>query len=232
MTNQKKQFSITALIFDFDGLIIDSETADYLSWKETYADFGVELPRAAWDTGIGGVDLFNPYTFLEQQLGRPLDREAVKAVRRQRDDIIMAQMPVMDGVVDYLAEAQQRGLRVAIASSSAHSWVDPLLARLGLTERFEAVLCRDDVGNVGKPDPAVYQAALAALDVQSDTAVALEDSPVGATAALAAGLTTVLVPNPMTRDLSFPPAHYRLNSLADMPLSKLLAKLKSQFGSA
>lgn len=216
---------IQALIFDFDGLIIDSETADYLSWRETYADFGVDLPRAAWDVGIGGVDLFNPYLFLEEQLGRPIDRGTVKTIRRQRDDEIMAQLPVMDGVVAYLDEARAMGLRLAIASSSNHGWVDPLLARLGLTERFEAVLCRDDVGNVAKPDPAVYQAALAALAIGSETAVALEDSPNGATAALAAGLTTVIVPGPMTRGLPFPAAHYRLNSLTEMSLADLLAAL-------
>lgn len=216
---------IQALIFDFDGLIIDSETADYLSWRETYADFGVDLPRAAWDVGIGGVDLFNPYLFLEEQLGRPIDRGTVKTIRRQRDDEIMAQLPVMDGVVAYLDEARAMGLRLAIASSSNHGWVDPLLARLGLTERFEAVLCRDDVGNVAKPDPAVYQAALAALAIGSETAVALEDSPNGATAALAAGLTTVIVLGPMTRGLPFPPAHYRLNSLTEMSLADLLAAL-------
>ena len=216
---------IQALIFDFDGLIIDSETADYLSWRDTYADFGVDLPRTAWNVGIGGVDLFNPYLFLEEQLGRPIDREAVKAVRRQRDDEIMAQLPVMEGVVAYLDAAESLGLRLAIASSSPHRWVDPLLARLGLTGRFEAVLCRDDVGDVAKPDPAVYQAALAALAIGSDTAVALEDSPNGATAALAAGLTTVVVPGPMTRGLPFPPAHYQLTSLAEMPLADLLAAL-------
>jgi HAD superfamily hydrolase (TIGR01509 family) len=225
MTKQQKQCPITAVIFDFDGLIIDSETADYLSWQETYADFGIELPRSAWNAGIGSVDLFNPYTYLEQQIGRSLDWAAIKARRRQRDDEIMARMPVMAGVVDYLAEARQLGLAVAIASSSNHAWVDPLLARLGLTDQFQAVLCRDDVGDVGKPDPAVYRAALAALNVPPENAIALEDSPNGATAALAAGLTTIIVPGPMTRHLTFPATHYRLNSLADMPLGHLLAQV-------
>jgi HAD superfamily hydrolase (TIGR01509 family) len=227
MSKKKEPLLVTALIFDFDGLIIDSETADYLSWQETYADFGVELPRDKWNAGIGSVEMFNPYTFLEQQLGQAIDREMVKARRRRRDDEIMAQMPVMDGVVDYLAEAQARGLKLAIASSSPHRWVDPLLDRLGLNGQFQAVLCRDDVGDKSKPDPAVYRAALAALDARPESAVALEDSPNGATAALVAGITTVIVPNPMTRDLSFPPVHCRLNSLADMPLGDLLAELAS-----
>jgi HAD superfamily hydrolase (TIGR01509 family) len=216
---------IHALIFDFDGLIIDSEKADYLSWQETYADFGLELPRAAWNEAIGGVHLFDPYAYLEEQLERPIDRTAVHAVRRQRDDAIMAALPVMDGVLDYLNAAQAKGLRLAIASSSRHAWVDPLLARLGLSDYFQAVLCRDDVAHVGKPDPAVYRAALRALDVRPYEALALEDSPNGATAARAARIPTVIVPNEMTRDLAFPPDCYRLNGLTAMPLEELLAVL-------
>jgi HAD superfamily hydrolase (TIGR01509 family) len=219
---------ITALIFDFDGLIVDTETADYRSWQDTYADFGLELPLAAWSAGIGGVNLFDPYAYLEQQVGQPLDRPAVEAVRRQRDEALLAQLPLMSGVLDYLTAAQQSGLRLAIASSSLHSWVDPLLERLGLRGYFQAILCRDDVGDAGKPDPAVYRAALAALDVRPYEAIALEDSPNGATAALAAGLTTVAVPNQMTQALSFPAVHYRLSSLTDLPLADLLARLTPQ----
>jgi HAD superfamily hydrolase (TIGR01509 family) len=150
----------------------------------------------------------------------------VEAIRRERDNAILNQLTVMDGVVDYLTAAQEMGLRVGIASSSLHSWVDPLLDRLGLTGYFQVVRCRDDVGDVGKPDPAVYRAALAALDARPYETVALEDSPNGATAALAAGINTVAVPNQMTQDLPFPAIHYRLNSLAETPLADLLAELK------
>lgn len=83
---------IQAVIFDFDGLILDTEAPDYLSWKETYAAFGIELPLDVWNRNIGAVDLFNPYLYLEAQLGRPIDREAVHAQRRARDDMSLAQL--------------------------------------------------------------------------------------------------------------------------------------------
>lgn len=213
---------IRALVFDFDGLILDSEMPDYLSWKETYQSFGVELPVDLWVQNIGSVTFFDPYTHLELLVGRALDRDAVKAARRRRDDELMAQQGMMPGVADYLVEARQLGLKTAVASSSRHAWVDPLLKRLGLTDQFDAVCCRDDVGDRAKPDPAVYQAALAALNVRPDEALAFEDSPHGAAAARAAGIFCVIVPNEMTSQLPFSQSDYRLTSLADMPLKQLL----------
>ena len=213
---------IHALIFDFDGLILDSETPDYLSWQETYRSFGVELPLDVWVQNIGSVHFFNPFAYLESLLGREIDREAVKAGRRQRDDELMAQQTILPGVVAYLAEARQLGLKTAVASSSRHAWVDPLLTRLGIRDQFAAVCCRDDVGDRSKPDPAVYQAALDALNIRPDEALAFEDSPHGAAAAKAAGIFCAVVPNQMTSRLTFAQADYRLGSLADMPLKQLL----------
>ncbi len=216
---------IEALIFDFDGLILDSETPDFISWQETYASFGVELPLDVWNQNIGSVDFFNPYIYLEELVGRPLDRQAIHAARKQRDNELMAQQTVMPGVVDYLAEARALGLKVGIASSSPHKWVDTHLARLGLNGRFDAICCRDDVDDRAKPDPAVYREALARLGVQPRHALALEDSPNGATAAKAAGLWCVAVPNGMTHSLSFPSVDRRLASLVDMPLRQLLVEV-------
>jgi len=214
---------IRALIFDFDGLILDSETPDFLSWQETYRSFGVELPLDVWVQNIGSVTFLNPYTYLESLLGREIDREAVKASRRRRDDELMARQEIMPGVAAYLAEARQLGLKTAVASSSRHAWVDPLLARLGIAHHFDAVCCRDDVEEQAKPDPAVYQAALRALNVRADEVLAFEDSPHGAAAARAAGIFCVIVPNEMTNQLDFPQVDYRLTSLADVPLRDLLA---------
>ncbi|MCB8987610.1 MAG: HAD-IA family hydrolase [Ardenticatenaceae bacterium] len=216
---------IRALIFDFDGLILDSEMPDFLSWQETYRSFGVELPLDLWVANIGSVTFFNPYTHLETLLGRELDREKVKAARRRRDDELMAQQGIMPGVAKYLAEARELGLKTAVASSSRHAWVDPLLERLGIADQFDAVCCRDDVGERAKPDPAVYQAALAALNVQADEALAFEDSPNGAAAARAAGIFCVIVPNEMTSQLTFPQVDYRLASLDAMPLKQLLGQV-------
>ena len=215
---------IQALIFDFDGLIFDSETPDFISWQETYADFGVELSRDVWNQHIGTIT-FNPYLHLDELVGRPLDRQAVWAKRKARDNELLAAQTILPGVEAYLAEARQLGLKIGLASSSNHSWVDAHLQRLGLFEQFEVIFCSDDVGDVGKPDPAVYLAAIAALQIEPNQGLALEDSPNGVTAAKGAGLWCTAVPNQMTRDLNLDHADYRLNSLTDMPLTQLITEV-------
>lgn len=216
---------IRAIIFDFDGLILDTETPDFLSWKEVYEAHGCTLPLQVWHNNIGAVHMFDPYAYLEQQLGRTLDREHVRKQRRQKDDALLAEQVVLPGVASYLEEARQMGLKIGLASSSRHHWVDSHLARLGLFEWFDVIRCRDDVGNRGKPDPAVYLAAIDALDVAPHHAVALEDSPNGVLAAKEAGLYCAAIPNQMTRQLAFDQADIRLDSLADMPLAQLVARV-------
>ncbi len=216
---------IQAIIFDFDGLILDTETPDYRSWQAAYAEFGLELPLTVWQANIGSVDLFDPYLYLEEQLGRSLDRTAVHARRRILDDELIAAQTVLPGVADYLDEAGRLGLGTAVASSSRHSWVDPHLQRLGLSNRFDRVFCRDDAGDVSKPHPAVYRAALTGLGLLPEQAIALEDSLNGVYAAKAAGLACVAVPNEMTRHLDFAEADWRLESLATMPLAELLLRI-------
>lgn len=215
---------IKALIFDFDGLIFDSETPDFISWQETFAAHGVELARDLWNAQIGAVT-FNPYLHLEELVGRPLDRQSVWAKRKARDNELLAAQTILPGVEAYLAQAQALGLRVAVASSSDHKWVDSHLQRLGLFDQFEVIYCRDDVGGIGKPDPAVYRAAVAALDIAPHQGLALEDSPNGVTAAKGAGLWCTAVPNQMTRDLNFDHADYRLHALNQMPLSQLITEV-------
>lgn len=216
---------IKALIFDFDGLIFDSEMPDYLSWKETYEAYGVVLPFDRWLENIGSSALFDPYATLVELVGRPLDLQAVRVQRRMRDEELLAQQTIMPGVLAYLRTAKQLGLKTAVASSSSHAWVDSLLARLEISHLFDAVCCRDDVGGKTKPNPAVYLAALAALNVSAAEALALEDSANGAEAARAAGIFCVVVPNELTSQMVFNAADYRLNSLADMPLKQLLSHI-------
>lgn len=218
---------IKAIIFDFDGTILNSEITEHLSWQETYQAFGVELPMAAWLNSIGSIGLFDPYDTLEKLVGRTLDRETILSQRRQRDRELLAQQLIMPGVLAYLRAAKQLGLKTAVASSSNHEWVDANLERLGIFDQFDHISCRDDVGGIGKPAPDIYLAALAALGVAADEALALEDSPNGMAAAQAAGIFCVVVPNELTSQLSFDQPDYRLASLADMPLKQLLSHVSA-----
>jgi HAD superfamily hydrolase (TIGR01509 family) len=213
---------IQALIFDFDGLIIDTEWPDFTSWQETYQAYGCTLSRDEWSRWIGTLGLYDPYARLEEQLGRPLDRSEVRAARRARFDALMQGQPVLPGVRATIDAARQRGLKLGIASSSPRSWVWGLLEPLGLAPAFDTVQCSDDVGAT-KPDPASYLAALAALGVDARQALALEDSPNGVRAAKAAGLYCVAVPNSMTVGLAFEGADLQVGSLAELSLEELLS---------
>ena len=218
---------INTLIFDFDGLIFDSETPDYESWRATYADFGLTLPLDVWQANIGSEGLFNPYLHLEKMLGRPIDRDAVYKRRKALDNELLAQQTILPGVEAYIQSAKALGLTIGIASSSPHDWVESNLDRLGIPhDTFAVIACRDDVDNRSKPDPAVYNFAVQALQANPARTLALEDSPNGVAAARAAGLWVTAVPNTMTRPLDFSHAHHVLDALTAVALPDLLARFK------
>lgn len=218
---------IRALVFDFDGLILDTETPEYESWCEVYEKHGGTLSLSVWCQSIGlgaGAIRFDPYADLEAQTGRVLDRAALRVVRRARFAELVAREPVRPGVREYLNDARRLGYACAVASSSDCAWVTGHLARMGLDNYFAAVCCADHVQHT-KPHPELYFAALHALGARPQEAVAFEDSPNGIAAAKAAGLFCVAVPNSLTRNLDLGAANCRLDSLADVPLSVLLEQV-------
>jgi len=215
---------IKALIFDFDGLILDTETPDYIVWQEIYAEHGASLPIELWGQLIGGAGAtdFDAAIHLEKLLGHPVDRPALNALWRARSDELIDRQPILPGVKDCLDDARRLGLRLAIASSSPHLWVDRYLTRLGLLDYFEAILCADDVRRV-KPDPGLFLAALSALQLRAEEVIAFEDSPNGVRAAKSVGIFTVAVPIPLTRQLGVDGADIVLPSLASLRLEELLS---------
>ena len=213
-----------ALIFDFDGLILDTETPEYDAWREVYAEHGCELPLALWVDSIGrGHEQikFDPYKYLSECTGKAIDNEAVRARRRLFFYERIDHMPPRPGVVDYLTEATTRGLKLAVASSSDREWVEGHLRRLDLLRYFALTRCSDDVSYT-KPAPDVYLAAMEGLGVTAEQTVAFEDSPNGTWAAHRAGIYTVAVPNLLTATLEFPYADRRIGSMAEVPLEDVL----------
>ncbi len=214
---------IRGLIFDFDGLILDTESTVYQSWRELYHEYGQELPFDEWGQIIGTSpqEHFDPLARLEGHLNRRLDRSVVGERRLQRELELVVQQPILPGVVDYLEAAQRLGMKLAVASSSDQAWVGGHLDRLGLTPYFDAIHTSDDVERT-KPDPALFRLALNSLALEASEAIVLEDSPNGISAARRAGIFAAAVPNPLTRLLPLDHADYRLESLAHMPLEELL----------
>ncbi len=215
---------IRALVFDFDGLILETESPIYQSWKEMYQAYHQELSWDTWADIIGRSEIaWDPLEELETLLGKKLDRPRLEEARRQREmEMILAQ-PIMPGVVEYLEAARQRGMLLAVASSSSYSWVHGHLSRLGLRDYFSCLRTSSDVQHA-KPDPELYLSVLHCLDTSASEALALEDSPHGITAAKRAGLYCVAVPNDMTRCLETGHADLTLNSLLDLSLEQLLER--------
>jgi HAD superfamily hydrolase (TIGR01509 family) len=217
---------IKALVFDFDGLILETETPAFQTWSEIYREHGHELPRDRWVQNIGAATWpFDALEHLASLVAAPFDREAVKARREARKVELVAALEAMAGVRDYLRDARRLGLKVAIASSAPEAYVCGHLERLAMRDGIDAVVCRDHVAR-GKPFPDLYLRALEDLGVTAPEAIAFEDSANGIAAAKAAGLRCVAVPNPVTSALDLSAADLRLDSLGDLGLEELLARFR------
>lgn len=213
---------ISALIFDFDGVILDTETPEFDIWQEIFAGYGVKLDMDVWKQCIGAASgSFDVYKHLAELSGQTVNREMIRAEMRPRYLAQVHANPVMPGILDYVNGARALGLKVGVATSSDNAWVEGHLKRMGILGLFDSITTKEDVTNA-KPDPEIYLKAADRLGAAPANAVAIEDSLNGVTAAKNAGMNCVVVPNPMTADMPFEHADIRLNSLADMPLQALL----------
>jgi len=220
---------IKALLFDFDGVILDTEKPIYQSWLEVYQSSGCQLPLSEWSKVIGTSPRgFDPFMSLEQQLGHKVDRESIAPVRRKRELELISERPIQPGIHDYLLGARRLGLKTGVASSSSRRWVGGHLSERGLLNYFDCIRTSDDVGHA-KPDPELYHAILQCLNILTNQAIAFEDSPNGILAAKQAGLFCVAVPNEITCQLPLDRADLCLNSLAEMPLDVLISDIEKRW---
>jgi HAD superfamily hydrolase (TIGR01509 family) len=216
---------IKALVFDFDGLIVETEEPIFRAWQRIYREHGQELPLELWVTIIGtSSGPFDPIQHLEDRVGRPLDRERFDDLERRYYEEVTAMQRLMPGVAEYLQEARRLGLGVGIASSSRRAWVVGHLQRFAIVDAFDVIVCREDVTRT-KPDPQLYLEAVKRLTVSPREALALEDSSNGIAAAKAAGLRCVAVPTVMTASLDLRRADLRIPSLGAVSLTDLLAQI-------
>jgi HAD superfamily hydrolase (TIGR01509 family) len=216
---------IDTLIFDFDGIVIDTETPNYVTWQQEFEALGVSLELVVWSEIIGGgTGTFDTFGHLEQLAGPQPDGEALKERQRRRHRALIDESPLLPGIRDYIDEARRTKMKLGVASSSSREWVEGHLAKRDLLGYFGAIATRDDVSNV-KPDPELYLTVVEGLGSKPGNAVAIEDSYHGVTAAKRAGLWCVAVPNAMTRDMDFDQADILLDSLSDLPLDSLLSRL-------
>ncbi len=224
--------AVAAVILDFDGLIVDTETPIFEAWLEAYRRRGCSVGLDEWQHALGTHGGFDPLDHLEAQLrgslalqpGQALDRDAVLAEVKEATARGCEGQPLLPGVEALLRDARGLGLGRAVASSSSCGWVNGWLERHGIRGLVDVVVGRDDVRKV-KPDPELFLLAASRLGQEPARCVVFEDSPNGMRAALAAGMRCVAVPNALTRPLERPGVDLVLGSLADRPLADILDAL-------
>ncbi len=216
------RMTLAALVFDFDGLIVDTENPGFISWQEIYHEFGATLHIDDWRHATGYVGGFDPGIHLENVLGRKLDWPQIIPRRDARNWELTLQAHVLPGIRELMQSAKDHDLRIGVASNSENGWVEGGLRRLGLRDYVEVVVTRDMVLNP-KPAPDIYLKAVQSLHTEPGNAVALEDSEPGCLAAKRAGLTAIAIPNRFSelQDLSI--ADLIVKSAADLSLDRLLA---------
>jgi HAD superfamily hydrolase (TIGR01509 family) len=215
--------STPALIFDFDGLLVDTESSALLAWREQFAVHDLFFPLEVWHRYIGSQGSQDAMLAAVRAGGIDFEDAELRGEWRERHNRIVSTEPLRPGVEAFLDEAAAAGARFAVASSATRDWLDQQLGRLGIHDRFE-VICARDNGRV-KPAPDIYLAALASLRVEAADAIAFEDSPNGITAAKAAGLFCVAVPNPVTTELPLGQADLRVESFTEISYSELVDRL-------
>jgi HAD superfamily hydrolase (TIGR01509 family) len=216
-----------ALVFDFDGLIADTESVEYEAIRRVFAEHGATLPLYEWLPVVGSHQAPQWMDWLEARVGHPLDRTTLAAARRRHADDALGELTVKPGVIDLLDAADAAGVPCAIASNSPRSWVGGLIEDLHLGARFAAVISVD-VAARPKPAPDPYLQACAAVDAAPSCSVAFEDSYLGVTSAVAAGLYTVAVPGPMSVNHDLTAADAVVTSLADVTLPDLAAAVQAR----
>jgi HAD superfamily hydrolase (TIGR01509 family) len=216
--------AIQAVVLDFDGLIVDTETPIFEAWLEAYRRHGQDLGLDLWQHALGTHGSFDPLSHLESLCGGSLDRDALLAEVKARTAAGCDTLQLMPGVEGLLHDARAEGLGRAVASSSSSVWVEGWLRRLGIHGLFDAIVTRDDVTRV-KPDPELFLLAARRLGVPPGACVVFEDSANGMRAALAAGARCVAVPNALTSRLERPEVDLVLASLAECPLADVLRLL-------
>ena len=216
--------AVRAFLFDFDGLILDTEAPSRSGWAWLYREHGHELPAEKWATVVGTHGAWDPMAHLEELVGSPLEREALNERRYAHELSLIEAEELRPGIAEYFAAARRHGLKRAIVSSASRRWVDMHLERLEEAVGWDAILTADRDSERAKPAPTLYLEALEQLGVAAGEAVAFEDSLHGVRAARAAGIFVVAVPNEVTRDFGLEEADLLVESLADLPPEELLVR--------
>jgi HAD superfamily hydrolase (TIGR01509 family) len=213
--------TLQAIVFDFDGLIVDTEGPGFVSWSELYEKFGQKLTLDDWRHATGYVGGFDPGLHLEKLLGHKLDWSIYAPGRESRNWELTLQQSTLPGIDRLMVGASNRSIKIGVASNSGFGWVEEGLERLGLRHFIETIVTRDMVLNP-KPAPDVYLKAVQTLQADPHYSVALEDSEPGSRAAKAAGMRVVAIPNQFSERQDLSVADLIVPSAKDLSIERLV----------
>lgn len=213
---------IQAVVFDFDGVILDTEKARYDAWQSVFQSYGQTLPIDIWVESIGRTKYAtDPLELLEKLTGKSLDKEYIRNLQRQKSHEFADRLSLLPGVQKCILEAVSLKLKLGIASSSSRTWVQRHLEKRGLLEFFNVLVCREDT-DYHKPSPVHYLTALKKLNCNPASSVAIEDSPLGIESAVGSGMYCIAVACSFTQSMDLSKAHKIEKSLEDVSFSRLI----------
>ncbi|MDE2697217.1 MAG: HAD family phosphatase [Chloroflexota bacterium] len=211
--------AIEAVIFDLDGVLVDSEPVHWRASERLFAPN--ELTMEDYEPFVGLAT--EPYmAWAREHFG--LDASVEELTDRYHEavtaELESGPIPPLDGACELIAATRARGLHVGLCSQSIADWVHPTLRAAGLGGSFDAVVTGDDVERA-KPEPDIYLHAARLLGVAPEACVAIEDSPAGVRSATAAGMLVVQSRQASSAAEPQPGAHLVVGSLRDVDLDRL-----------
>lgn len=219
---------VAALIFDHDGLMVDTEVALAECIVEVLAGLGATVAFEDFGHLFGTTEADAEWErLIPEWCGRPVTlaefEAAITPLFRPRADTL----PLLPGVADLIHAGRAAGWKVGLATGSSRDQVEARLDRLGVLSAFDAVVTSADVAR-GKPAPDIFLAAAERLGVVPPACVVLEDSQPGCEAAVAAGMPVVLCPSAVSAHLEYPTATRRVGSLTEVTFADLAGLLEGR----
>jgi len=218
---------IKGLIFDFDGLILDTESAEVHIWEMVFQQFGLTFPLDRYMQHVGSAtdnlfvqDIMHDLGMSAEQIRSAMDKfEQLFLVDGSFDT-------PREGVREFILSIKNAHLKLGIASNSYRPWVIGHLQNLHLSQYFDPICTRDEVSN-SKPDPEIYNLVLKKWNFTPQQVVAFEDSPTGVRAAKNAGIYCAAIPNPITAKMDISHADVIFNSFTEVDLHEIMRNLEN-----
>lgn len=205
-----------AVLFDMDGVLVDSET--YWSTFEHEELFPDAVPNDDIDRAeTSGMNFRDIYDHLEAEYGTAISRsEWIDRFDATAETVYTERVTLLEGIHDVLEELEERDVRTALVSSSPHHWIELVLERFDLEGSFDRVVSADDIDAPSKPNPGVFEHAAAELDVPPSDSLVVEDSENGIEAASRAGATVIAYRIEAHDDLDYSPADHVVETPAEV----------------